>query len=751
MKPPPASLILAITLVLLGLDASAAEAYQWRNVRIGGAGFVSGFVYHPSEPGLAYCRTDMGGAYRRDSADGQWQPLTDWLGYEDMNLMGVEALAIDPSDPDRLYLACGTYTLAQVPDGAFLRSTDRGRTFEVIRLPVKFGANETGRGNGERMSVDPLCGGTILLGTRANGLLRSDDHGTTWRRVTSFPDLAMETGAAPEGRDALDEWMRSNTGSGVFRVIFAPAEGETGHTSTIYAAASIIGRESIFVSRDGGISWAPIPGQPTRLRPLDMDLGPDGVLYVAYAQRPGPWHSTDGEIWRCDTSSGAWEDITPVRSGTIEDPEHTYFGYISVAVDPTTPGVVMAMPFWFPGGEEIFRSSDGGRTWKGVMHETATYDYAKIPYCRSVNIHWLFDVEIDPFDRNHCIFTTGFGCMETFDLAKADAPGGRTLWTPAALGIEESVPLDLLCPSEGVGLVSAIGDYGGFRHEDLGASPADGFFTNPRFGNTTSLAMAARAQGVIVRCGSPSRGETSAIAFSNDQGRSWRGGASPFAGARNGSVALAPDASICVWTPERGDAYRSVDGGATWEQCEGLPKGIRVVADSVDPSLFHAFDILTRTLYTSRDGARSFTAQRVTLPGGLPFRPLLRADTRGGQDRIYASPSKGGELWLAANEGLYVSRDGVCFERLPHVDTIHAFGFGKGAPGAGCESLYIVGIVDGVRGVFRSDDEGLSYVRINDDAHQWGMVLLVAGDMQVHGRVYIGTHGRGIIVGEPAK
>jgi hypothetical protein len=41
-------------------------------------------------------------------------------------------------------------------------------------------------------------------------------------------------------------------------------------------------------------------------------------------------------------------------------------------------------------------------------------------------------------------------------------------------------------------------------------------------------------------------------------------------------------------------------------------------------------------------------------------------------------------------------------------------------------------------------------VRINDDQHQWGLVLQITGDPKQYGRVYVGTHGSGTIYGDPA-
>jgi hypothetical protein len=173
----------ALLLLICALSASAQstpkEPYSWKSVQIVGGGFVDGVIFHSTAPGLRYARTDMGGAYRWDAAARRWQPLLDWVPYSDFNLMGIESIAVDPADPDRVYLACGTYTNSSTPNGAILRSNDRGQTFVRTDVPFKFGGNEDGRGNGERIAVDPRNGAIIYLGTRHDGLWRSLDHGAT--------------------------------------------------------------------------------------------------------------------------------------------------------------------------------------------------------------------------------------------------------------------------------------------------------------------------------------------------------------------------------------------------------------------------------------------------------------------------------------------------------------------------------------------------------------------------------------------
>lgn len=43
----------------------------------GGGGFVPNIVFNPSQKGLAYARTDIGGAYKLNSDD-SWTPLVDF-------------------------------------------------------------------------------------------------------------------------------------------------------------------------------------------------------------------------------------------------------------------------------------------------------------------------------------------------------------------------------------------------------------------------------------------------------------------------------------------------------------------------------------------------------------------------------------------------------------------------------------------------------------------------------------------------
>jgi photosystem II stability/assembly factor-like uncharacterized protein len=717
----------------------ATEAYVYRNVNIGGGGFVSGIFFNPVEKDLCYLRTDVGGAYRWEPAAGRWQPLLDWVGQKDWGLQGVESLATDPVEPGRVYIAAGTYT--RNGTGEILRSTDYGRTWRRTPVPIRFGGNEAGRNTGERLAIDPNDHRILFLGTRQDGLWRSEDFGATWARVTSFPDV-------PDG----SAWQAANPATGLFNfppqavglnvVRFDPRSGGKGAPTPVLYAAVSTPKQSLYRSLDGGKSWAPVPGQPLGLRPTRTALSADGTLYISYGKEPGPNRMTDGAVWKLDTASGQWTDVTPERPAASKP-----FGYGSVSVDPQHPETVLAAT-WSHGRpfDLIYRSTNGGRTWETLLLH-AQWDHASAPYTTPRRHHWLADVEVDPFDSNHAIFPTGYGIWVTRDLGQADL-GKPTHWSFDDQGIEETVPLALASPPEGAHLVSGLGDIDGFRHDDLDVSPPNLGFDGPRFKDTTSVAFAWRRPEVFVRCGNTYKNDLITAQYSQDGARTWKAfaGEPPGTiGARwrgMGSIAISPDAKVVVWTPIRDKPYLTRDWGASWQACANGTAGLRVVADTVNSRRFYAYDAGAGVVLVSDDGAASFRAAARGLPVTRGFWGPAGGD-------IHAVPGHEGELWIVAKGGLYRSSDGGgSFDRIDSAGAV-ALGFGKAAPGRDYPAMFIAGQVGDVAGFFRSDDAGSTWIHINDGQHQYGEIRSMTGDPRIFGRFYFGTGGRGILYGDP--
>ena len=674
--------------------------YVWNNVAIKGGGFVTGIVFSPAAPNLIYVRTDVGGAYRYDITAERWVPITDFVAQSEANLMGIESVAVDPRDPAVVYLAAGTYLTAG--DGAILRSEDFGNSWTRHPIGVPMGGNHDGRSMGERLAVDPTDADTLYFASRTLGLWVSRDAARTWGRITAFPETGDE-------------------GLGLSFVHCDPAGG------AIYVGVASVARPTLFRSRDAGASWEPVPGAPIGAMPHHLAMGPDGVAFLAYNTGPGPNDIDGGAIWRFDPASGQWSDVSPPSGGG---------GFGGVAVDASRPGVVMVstMAWWAP--DEIYRSIDGGETWRPLAgldrRDPMGAEWLTFGGGRVTATGWMGDLEIDPFNRSRALHITGQGIWWSDDVTNLDA-AQPTEWRFRNDGLEETVALDLVSPPDGAPLITALGDIGGFRHDDLGRSPPRGMFDNPVFGNTDSLDVAEREPELVVRVGV--RDRVALGALSEDGGATWHPMAKQRAAPRNvaGSVAISADGATIVWAPQSEVAEVTTDRGATWQASRGIPAGARVAADRMNPLKFYGVD--REGVYVSDDGARTFTLTALTLPRGARVRP---------------TPGIEGDLWVAADNGLLHSTDsGASFEVLPNVARTLAVGFGAPPPGTDYPALYLSGVASGIPGIFRSEDGGATFVAISDERHQFGWVGHISGDPRIYGRVYLGTGGRGVIYGDP--
>jgi xyloglucan-specific exo-beta-1,4-glucanase len=725
-----------------------ADTYQWRNVQIAGGGFVPGIVFNRGERNLVYARTDIGGAYRWNQAGGRWMPLLDRFGWDHWGYNGVVSLATDTVAPDRVYVAAGMYTNSWDPDnGAVLRSADRGDTWEVSPLPFKLGGNMPGRGMGERLAVDPNQNNVLYLGApEGNGLWRSTDFGATWSKVTSFPNPGNWA------QDPNDPNGYLTHRPGVVWVTLDERTGTRGTggtaTRTIYVGVADL-QNTVYRTTDGGSTWQRLPGQPTGFLAHKGVLDTTGgFLYLATSDTGGPYDGAKGDVWKYATATGTWTRISPIPSTSADD----YFGYSGLTIDRRRPNTLMVATqvSWWP-DVIFFRSTDGGATWTRIWDWTSypnrsfryTMDVSAAPWLTlgqnpqppevTPKLGWMTEsVEIDPFDSDRLMYGTGATIYGTTNLTEWDA-GRRFTIRPMAAGLEETAVLDLVSPPSGAPLVSALGDIGGFRHTNLDTVPP-AVFARPHFTTTTSLDYAEANPSVLVRAGNftdSERPSDSHVAFSTDGGANWFQGTEPGGVNEGGTVAAAADGSRFVWAPKGLPVHHSVGFGTTWTPSQGLPGDAVVESDRVNPQKFYGFS--GGRFYVSTNGGATFTATAAT---GLPT-----------SARYHAVPGREGDVWLAGDTGLFRSTNsGAAFTRVASVTSARNVGFGRAAPGAAYQALYAVATVGGVSGVFRSDDTGATWVRINDDSRQYGnMGDALTGDPRVYGRVYLGTNGRGVL------
>jgi xyloglucan-specific exo-beta-1,4-glucanase len=708
----------AVALMAAGLLAAAqasAENYHWGSVAIGGGGYVTGIIPSKSERGVVYARTDVGGAYRYDAASGRWVALLDWVADTETGYLGVESLAIDPNNAGNIYLLAGTSYL-NGGKTVILHSTDYGHTFSQSNVSNLFKAhgNGMGRQSGEKLQVDPGNGAVVYAGTRRNGLFRSLDAGATWARVTSLPVTSTPND------------------NGISFVLLDPTSVDGGRAQRIFVGVSRFGSggPNLYFSYDGGETFDAVTGGPSGLMPQRATLSPDGLLVLSYANGAGPYGTTSepmdaGQVWAYDAAGGNWSNITPAG---ITSP----FGGIDM--DPNDPKhlVVSTINTWKlqhasanggAYGDRIYTTRDGGRTWSDVVQRGLQFDTRGVDWIATEAIHWAGSIEFDPFDTRQTWVSSGNGLFRTTDIDAAS-----TTWAFDVAGLEETVPINAESVA-GAPLVSVILDYDGFVHKSVDAY---GAIHTPRMGSTNGLAVAARNPNVMARAGS-------ALYVTTNGGASWAKAA--VMNGSQGQLAFSADGYALLHSPSgSATTYRSTNFGTSWAAVTGLTaSNARPVADAVNPSRFYAYD--NGKFLASLDGGASFALKSTIAAGGANL--------------IRAVPNREGDVWVCLNGGglTHTVDGGASFVKNAAVASCSAVGIGKAAPGAAYPALYIWGTVGAVHGLLRSTDAGATWVRVNDDAHEYGGPgngQFVTGDMNTYGTVYMSSSGRGIVYGQVA-
>jgi xyloglucan-specific exo-beta-1,4-glucanase len=725
--------------------ATAAAATTWRNAKWGGGGYVTGLIFHPTSANVLYARTDIGGAYRWNQARMSWVPITDGFSAAESFFQGAESIALDPNDDRIVYMSTGLYASADATARLYI-SSDRGDHWTSVNLPFSAGANNNGRAIGERMMVDPNLPSTLYYGSRTAGLWKSSDSGRNWAQVTSLSTLMLTSAQL----NAL-----GGTAMGVEGVLYDTSTRGTGTaTQTIYVAiapdyTNAAGlTANLYKSVNAGATWTAVTTPVSGYHIPHMVRADDGMFYVAFTQGSGPGAAGPGRLYKFDGTT--WTLLASSNS----------WGHGSVSVFGTGATTRIALGVsnsWgnFAGQQIVQLSDDAGQTWREIE--------ALNP--GSVASGWVDDIEIDPSNRDHILHVHGGGVIETRNASSA-----TPTWAANVEGLEETAVLRLVTPPAGAPYlaINSSGDIGSWVHTDLTTTPTRG--PDPSWNNGFAADMAWSDPLYIASIGIANWNNGAPRGYwSGDGGQTW----AQFATLPTGAVANSgSEASIAVtarnnavWAPANAVPSYTTNNGATWVATNlpalpsigtGIGRGYHLAVDRVNPNKVYAYDSgghwwgSAGKVYVSTDAGHTFTLSA----GATGLTP-----NHFGTASLAVNPNVEGDVWLTDGSAVYHSTDsGATWTKLstfasimganpwPAVYGATAIALGKSRVGATYSAaVYVVGVVNGVWGVYRSDDGGATWDRFNDDAHQFGGIGVMAADQNQYGRIYISGNGRGVL------
>jgi photosystem II stability/assembly factor-like uncharacterized protein len=687
-------------------------------------GFVTGLVIHPREPDLIYARTDVGGIYRWSTGASSWIQLMDGLP----DHYSIESIALDPNNPNVIYAAAG--------NGEVLKSVNRGEAWTTASLKIPSGERVRMNGNaewrwaGERLVVDPNNRQILYFGSRLDGLYRSIDGAKTWSQIIDFP--------------------RKGSNGGIAFVVFDRRSEKIDQASEKKSQVLYVGvmGSGVYRSEDGGKTWSLLTSGPDQSQnPQQAVVAADGTLYVSFFTTSS---NPQGSVWKYQ--GGQWVQITP-KSGK---------NYSAIAGDPHNSNIVMVATHPFS-PEGLYRTTDGGKHWQPI-----DLNVKAVKWWPRWHLYTLTGgLAINPHQPKQVWLTTGFGVIRTDDITIHPSN-----WCTYMNNLEELVVFAIKSPPVpgGAYLLSGVADMDGFRHESISQIPQK-TYDDSKFGDTTGIDFSEVNPNIVVRVGSsPGKGgrEDSQFrsAYSKDNGRSWQPFATHPIGAVNGKVAVSASLQsngypIIVWAPQ-GELYphRSLDGGKTWLSVQGAPNRTTlqlwfpsqaIASDRVDGNLFYLYKYNEQPnqgmFYRSTDGGATWKLM-IT---GLPDHWL---------HEVKAVPGMRGEVWLRVKgKPLYRSSDaGTSFITLANVQKADEFTFGKPAPGRHNPTVFVYGVVNQTKGLFRSDNATslpgnsaqATWIKISTEQQALGNVTYLEGDRLIFGRIYVGTSGRGILYGQPS-
>ena len=326
----------------------------------------------PGRPDEFYFGHVNGGVWKTIDAGRTWFPI-----FDDQPVASIGALAVAPSAPDVIYVGSGESTLRDsvgFGDGVY-KSTDAGRTWTHLGLAE---TQHIGK-----IAVDPknpdvvfvAAIGHLYAANPDRGLFRSRDGGRTWQKVLYMDENVGAVEVVIDPTDARvvyaglwntrrPPWFTyaptNGPGGGIYK---STDGGSTWNQLTAGLPPTGIGRTGIAVA----------PSNPRRVYAVvdclvpDPNAPPPPPPAPQAPGRPSPPPPGQGGVFRSDDAGATWR-----RVGSDQALWGRGWYFEKIAVDPKDADIV------YVPNVAVNRSRDGGQTWDVIRGSPGGDDYHQI-------------------------------------------------------------------------------------------------------------------------------------------------------------------------------------------------------------------------------------------------------------------------------------------------------------------------------------------------------------------------------------
>jgi photosystem II stability/assembly factor-like uncharacterized protein len=352
------------------------RTFTWRSIGPANmVGRIDDIAVVESNPFIYYVAFATGGVWKTVNNGTTFTPV-----FDDQPVTSIGDIAVAQSDPNVVYVGTGEPNNRQSSSfgAGVYKSTDAGKTWKQM------GLKETQ--SIARIVVHPKDANTVYVAAlghlfgpnRERGVYKTTDGGATWTNTkfvdpdTGFTDLVMDPvnpnvlyAASYQRRRVPWGFNGGGPGSGIWKTTDA-GKTWTRLTGNGLPDNPIIGRIGLDVARSkpqtiyasievgpSGGTGAGVNDDGSLVQPGQGRGGGGGGRGQA-APPPDPKKSG---IWRSDDGGKTWKFL----SNSMDRPMY----YSQIRVDPTNSEIA------YQGGAPFFKTVDGGKTWRqiqGVAH-----------------------------------------------------------------------------------------------------------------------------------------------------------------------------------------------------------------------------------------------------------------------------------------------------------------------------------------------------------------------------------------------